>query len=821
MKTAVCLLVVFMLVSICTIASSKEISKQPLQFESPPQPNAPLPPDLAAKYRTPQQSASVADTFVLHYATFDSPGPMGYTSVDLTAQPGVYFHVADGVELDGGDYGNLVPLSGLQSMWCGVDASTATAYCNYTSLPGYGNGWEQSLESDPIVGDSLAISYKVFWDSEDELDYTRVEYTFDDGETWLEFPLNDGGAGLPNAYDSLGTTPFITENFTVNSPGASNVRVRFVFVSDGAWSDEDGLWDTDGAILVDDIVVNTWSSGTAAFSDVEDFESAPAGGHTAGIWTGKAPPGFGDFAALYPGVDVLQEGPCQFDTDFIWGFFDDPANAPYINCRPDPVPWQGVVPFGNEDGLYIYNQIWSPRFANIGSGDEYILSFRVYRDLDLDDLVFYQWRIRSYNDGCPNGWERLSFVYYGGEKDWLTARFQVGSLVGGAEELQIAVGAFDACEIWCNIYGSPGLCRSHGPLFDDIRLVRVNTVGPRYTVRHIELFQDNFAEDGTLTGTARADAALDVLPSGSPGILPGDSIPVTIWPVRSPAGASPSAWLFARVQNSNAPKSGPGLGSADARPGKPGPRWPYLGTWMDATSNTWEVFGMDSVFYASGNHSPDRYCVDLNDALFVPGDTIWYFFGADVDGASGNGNENYWHRTLDGQGEDNITSDIEEAAASPCEFTILPAGGYNRGGDILYVDDTDDRGGPAQLFFDSAFDVLGLGELIDRYDVLGPSSAVGNSLASRVKSNTDQIIDTYATIIWNSGDLSSVTIGDGTGYPEKSDDFGLLEQFTAMTWPTSGRPWVAQVRICCARTGSPSTCSIATTWTLVRRSHRH
>ncbi len=781
MKTALCLLVVFTLVSLHTVASPKEIPRQPLQFESTPHSDAPLPPDLAAKYGTLQQSAAaVADTFVLHWATFDArggPDPMDYTHVDLTTQLATFFHVADGVELDGGDNGNLNPLSGLRSMWCGVDASTAAPYCSYAALPGYGNGWKQRLESDPVAGDSLSISYKVFWDSEEEYDYTRVEYTFDDGETWLEFPLTDGGVGKPNAYDSLGTAPFITENFTVNSPGASSVRVRFAFISDGAWSDEDGLWDTDGAILIDDIVVSTWSGGSAAFSNVEDFESAPVGGHTAGIWTGNVEPGFGDFAALYPGINVLQEDPCQYDTDFIWGFFDDPANAPYIYCRPDPVPWQGVVPFGNADGLYIHNQIWSPRFANTGSGDEYILTFRVYRDLDLNDLVFYQWKIRTYYNGCPADWERLSFVYYGGQKDWLTARFEVGSLVGGAEELQIAVGVFDACEIWCNIYGTPSLCRSHGPLFDDIRLVRVNTEGPRYTVRHIDLFQDNFADDGTLTGTARADAALDILPRSSPGIQPGDSTVATVWPVHGPAGAGPSAWLHARVHNGNAPKSGPGLGSADTRPGKAGPRWPHAGSWVDADGDTWEIFQMDTVVTSSGGYSPDRYCVDLNDALFVPGDTILYFFGADVDGASGNGNENYWHRTIGGQGEDNVTSDIEEAAASPCEFTILPAGGYNRGGNDLYVDDTDDRGGPAQLFFDSAFDMIGLLDRVDRYDVLGPSSAAGNSLASRVKSNINQIINTYQTIIWNSGNLSSATIGDGTGYPEKSDDFGLLEQF--------------------------------------------
>jgi hypothetical protein len=185
---------------------------------------------------------------------------------------------------------------------------------------------------------------------------------------------------------------------------------------------------------------------------------------------------------------------------------------------------------------------------------------------------------------------------------------------------------------------------------------------------------------------------------------------------------------------------------------------------------------MDSVI-AGGGAAPDRYCIDLNDELFTPGDTIHYFFAADADGTPNNGDERYWYRTLQGQSTANTTSDIQEAAASPCEMTMLPAGGYNRGGDILYVDDTDDRGGPAQLFFDSAFDRLGMRGLVDRYDVLGPSSAVGNSLASRVTNNIAQIINVYRKIIWNSGNLSSATVGDGTGNPEKSDDFSLLYQF--------------------------------------------
>ena len=89
MKTAVCLLVVFALLSLYAVGSARETPRPRVYFESSPHPNAPLPPDLAAKYGTPLQSAAVADTFVLHFADFDGPGmpdPMGYLPMDLTAQ---------------------------------------------------------------------------------------------------------------------------------------------------------------------------------------------------------------------------------------------------------------------------------------------------------------------------------------------------------------------------------------------------------------------------------------------------------------------------------------------------------------------------------------------------------------------------------------------------------------------------------------------------------------------------------------------------------------------------------------------------------------
>jgi len=775
------LVVLFALTALASVASAKKVNKQRLQIMSMPRLDAPLPPDLAGQI-TPLRSAAAADTFVLLDEDFDtSNGDIanlpGWSTVDRYDQIDTFWHVADGTELNGGTYGNLLPLSGGKSMWCGVNATTATPYRCYSDLPGYGNDWDQILESTSVAGDSIRLSYKVFWDSEAFYDGTVVEYSFDGGSIWSRFAITDTLSYRTRVYDGISPSPFITETLTASGPPGGDIKVRFRFTSDVGWSDEDGLWPTDGAIMLDDITLQTWAAGSPVTDDTESFEAAAPGSNVAGLWTGKEAPAFGDYAALYPGVTVTQEDPCEFNALFLWGFFDDPMTTPYTCHTPNPLPGQGAMPFGTDEGVYMENEIWSPPVPNIGSGLEYIFSFLVYRDLPFDNLQFYSVSVRTWTQSgggppCPGPWARAC-CFYGGQKDWLRSRMNAGAAIDPtAVAIQVAVGVVDMCVAWCNIYGS-GACHSHAPLVDDFRLERIGTFGPQFG--GVGVFQDNFAGDGTLTGTARADVARDILPRSSPGIQPADSIGAFITSVWAPEGAGPSAWIYARVQNGNDPKSGPGLGSSDTRPGKAGNRWPHVGSWLDANGMTWEIFQMDSTFWWDGNSVDAVYCVDLNDDLFVPGDTIWYFLGADDDGTPNNGTEMYVHRTLQGQGPWHHTPDREEAAASGYEFTILPAGGFNRGGDILYVDHTDDRGGPAQLFFDSAFDMLRIGDQIDRYDVPYPSSMVGNSLASRVKDSDLQIINNYKTIIWDSGPLSVGTVGDGNRM--KEDDWGLLFRF--------------------------------------------
>ena len=354
--------------------------------------------------------------------------------------------------------------------------------------------------------DSLCISYLVCWDSEGGYDQTTLSFSSDGGGasgTFTNLPVN-AGAGF---YDGTGA---LVETFCVGAPSTTDgSQFRFDFTADGAWSDEDGLWPTDGAVLIDSITV-VWyeeDGGNWSFSGsyYEDFEAEPTGsnGPTAnGGWTGTRFPGFGDFGALYQGLSVLQEDPCFTNFGFLWGFFDDPLITNYACHLPNPETSQGAFRFGPDaNGLYLNSGIESPQIPNAGAGNQYILTFLSYRDLPLDNLQFYQWSIREYDAlGCPDSYANDNFVFYGGQKDWLTTNFNIGSHVDPTStSLQILLNAVDACAFWCIVFGT-GNCHSHAPLVDQVHLMRVNIAGPQYSIRHLDLFQDTFAEDGTTTG---------------------------------------------------------------------------------------------------------------------------------------------------------------------------------------------------------------------------------------------------------------------------------------------------------------------------------
>jgi hypothetical protein len=745
--------------------------------ERPPEPQIQI--DKSAEDRLGPGSSQVygaaaaQSTTWLAYYTFDS-GPNcvteGWISVDRTAQTHDFWHVDDFAGLGGGDFGRLVPLQGAQSMWCGARPDPVDVWlCGYAALPGYGNGWNQALCSATClaVTSDVEVSLSVAWDSEPGYDATILEVDNCD-DAWQKI------------YGDLGTWDGIgTDTLTIavaDSLHSGDLRFRFHFISDGAWSDADGQWSTDGAYILDELSV-TDSAGTVVA--YEDFEDESVGDNDADDWVSCTPPGYGDYAALYKGYNIVQEDPCTSDLDCMWTFY---TGSTYdYSCGGWPT--QLAVPYENSRGQYIRNEVWSPEIPISGTGSAWELRFDVYRDLHLGPLVFYTWHVSSITGACPSTWRDYGFVYYGGGKDWLRATFGFGSFVEpGASHIRVALGARDMCYFWGGVYGDC-LCHTHAPLFDDVEVYRIGADGPQWQVRDLDLFQDTFAEDGTITGTARADAANDILPGNSAAILPGDSVSVTVSDPESGLGfhvpgdpaSGPAVYCYVRVDGAN--ETTPGAALVDD------PRYDVVGT-VSAGGRSWTQIQMDSSYTSSGSVVADDYNIDLNDNLFVPGDTVWFFFGA----RSAPPSSNWTYFSLPVRTPSGQTDNFNRAAVGADEFTVLPTGAQSHWGkSLLYVDGMNFRGRELstdygvnykghQVFWDWAFIYTNATDMVDRYDIRGPSSAVGNHPGARVRDIIQQITQVYKAIVWDCGNLTTA-LGDGTGTPDKSDDTGLLFTF--------------------------------------------
>ncbi|MCK5617868.1 MAG: hypothetical protein KAJ17_00635, partial [Candidatus Krumholzibacteria bacterium] len=529
---------------------------------------------------------------------------------------------------------------------------------------------------------------------------------------------------------------------------------------DGAWSDEDGLWPTDGAVLIDSLTVAD-STGVLSF---QDFEAEPDGAHRTndGHWRATTGAEFGQLGALFPGVEVLQENPCAVNLSHLWGFFSGSTDTYDCGGHPEQlaVPFKKFGGIDDSYDLFMNNEIWSPPIdwtmdingvpipaaANLA-----FLEFDVYRDLPLDNLVFYAWNIRSVVAGCAQDWQSDNILYFGNEKDWFRHVEQVADyVVSNASQVQIALEAIDFCSHWCGEFGT-GACHSHAPLFDNVRLIRTTSSGPYWSVNEFDLFQDNFAEDGTTTGTVRMDNAhynrgyyyngeawvWVFAPDGGIDLhIPGDSL-------SGPA-------VYCHVKDVSPAKSGDAISDDLAK-------YPVV-----ATGAGWTVL---QCLGPAGATRMAQYSVGLNDNLYTPGDTIYYYFSA----RDSSGVTTYWSLPA------GATTDEADVIMFPNEVTCLPANALGGATDILYIDNYDNLG--AQSFFETAFEALGLTP--DRYDILAPRSTTitlsHNGPGSRVVNVTNQLIACYRMIIWNSGDLKRATIGDGTS--NSSDDFALLYTF--------------------------------------------
>ncbi|UCH85219.1 MAG: hypothetical protein JSW50_05895, partial [Candidatus Latescibacterota bacterium] len=228
--------------------------------------------------------AAAATTTTLGWWQFDTasgqPTDQGWVSADITAQAATFFHVSG----PGCPMEQPTAINGTKSMWCGKWPTTADPYCGWATLPGYGNGWDQSLVAQ---NNHTTLQYDIVWDSEPGYDETTVEELI--AGVWTVIGTVNGGAGL---YDGNGGP--ITESVTAT---AGATQFRFHFTADGAWSDEDGLWPTnEGAVKVDDLILDAGTVGEVE----ENWEGEVCGAVQSddAVWRAETPPPFGDYSGL-------------------------------------------------------------------------------------------------------------------------------------------------------------------------------------------------------------------------------------------------------------------------------------------------------------------------------------------------------------------------------------------------------------------------------------------------------------------------------------------------------------------------------------------
>lgn len=428
----------------------------------------------APAYKRPpdplRSSEALPDTFVLGEWTFDAPGggpdPQGWYGVDATDWEEIYFHIDDFAGLSGG----YSPLEGNQSLWCGARADTN---CSNGSLPGYGNQWKQYFESVPFpCSGDVSLDYRVRYDVEPGYDYVYVQYYHKNGY-WKTLKTYTG------AGEEM-------ESETIPSDSLDGgAQIRFWFEETGGWNDCDGLFDSDGAVIIDSLTVSD-STGTL---DYQDFETESVGdlATSDGDWIARINPPFGDYSGLFDGSTVLQEDTNWTNNTYLWGFF----NGSMENYACGGHPEQLVVPHTHSPGStdwrdYLHNEIWSPwielEYDMNGwpvpwDKSSLLYEFDVYRDLPLNNLQSYTYRIRSLVDGHPGPWHEWDFFYYGGNKDWIHITADMEFHVhANATHVQLALVTDDWCSHMCIVYGT-GECHSHAPLFDNVRLSRVFSGG--------------------------------------------------------------------------------------------------------------------------------------------------------------------------------------------------------------------------------------------------------------------------------------------------------------------------------------------------------
>jgi hypothetical protein len=686
------------------------------------------------------------------------PDPEGWYGVDLTQRTDPIWHIStfNAALLDEGTPSN-------HAMWCGEYFLPCSGE---PENPGYGNNYNEYLDWYGIVPNYLAstqvtVQARLNYDNEEGYDLLYLEVDGNNGmsvvETWNGSNKVEG-VFVPvdvNAVFTVTPQDYVGGNH-------DQIHLRWHFQSDGAWSDQDCWYPTDGGAQLDNVLVKF--NGTPWAMD--DFEP----GNWVN-WQVAYPTGVGDFAWTWPALEDVDD--CAVNRTPQWGFIDDGNVLEGTGGYPC-VTWcygpRGYI-VNPEGGLagpqaHLTNEIFSPKLQwPEGDYDGAVFSFDVYRHEPLATLgspgVFYVWHVQSTTDPTGqsgwSGWSDRNFVYYGGPDYIRDDQVVTDLLLPGRKYVQLALGVTELGWVW----GYEGTDGTPAPYFDNVAFKVYSYTGPAITGREIEMAQDNFPAIGAIdpgnpaANRVRFDMAMNIALPEEGINLPGDSVVFDVQAVRTGSALHERPRLHYNLRPNH-------LFDAARTSGLP-----LVGS----------VEG-DTIRTPGGAIVPDRWAFDLPDSgFFFPGDIIHYYI----------------------QGRDNLGGDITVSrlpgdttgfAAFPGDPDYLPMrypttfvvralpNLHSFTPDdqprILFWNDFGARGGENEWYY--ALSHLGFLETVD-YDVYhtnGPSSGVGNGLGGRA---TATQLAGYETLLYSSGDLAAFTISNGDWQNDAGNDVDVLDNW--------------------------------------------
>jgi hypothetical protein len=654
----------------------------------------------------------------------------GWTSRDETA-PEVHWHVS-AYNNPGSGNGAACRAPDLESCDAGDPAG------------GYGNSWYDILEFRRAVpGDAtVRVQGKLRYDVEPGYDYVYLQRrTAADPD----FERVIGGQGL--SWDGVGNVVFdYTFTYAASERvDGSDIAVALVVDSDGAWSDADCLWTTDGAAFVDDLVVTVTAGGATV--SVEDFEDGVIGPD----WHLVPLQGVGDFARVWTGL--CEDDPCRGNGS---------NQVAFINTYPElmvvPPPPAGCGRVNGTGGFLgggydLDNFVRSPVIALPGGDvDGVTVSFDVYTDNQITDYdpIYWTWAIRSSAGPITEGtsWTSRNFVYYGGPQ-FRRLTLQVGDLlVPDASSMQVALGALQLS--WGDWERTAD---TSAPYFDNVRVQAYPSAGPRIVITEQRLANDGFPASGTLdlanlaNNSVRFDMAANIAARTHLRNDPGDSIFIDATP-RSGATLDPPLmhWTLARRN--------PLFDAYRTLPPSP------------VTGRVTRT--------AAGAVVANRWNFDLPDTGFLfPGDVLHYYFSA-TDHRAGDTRTSIAPVDLAGYGD-------EHSPVWPPAFTVrcLPSLADVAGTQPALLLWNDQGSGGAEDEWRDALWRLGWvpGADIDVFTTRAPGAGVGNGLGGRA---TVAQVAGYTDLLYTAGTLSSPTLSNGDFNADPGNDLALLNGWLAL-----------------------------------------